>query len=74
MYSDSSGNAQSFLVNETNGTWGPAQSIRGLAKLKANSAGLLSISCGSALNCSAVGGFSAPGNNAALIVSTKPNK
>ena len=73
-YSDASGNAQSFLVNETNGTWGPATAIRGLKKLKSNSAGLLSISCGSPFSCSAVGGFSASGNNGALIVSTEPHK
>jgi hypothetical protein len=73
-YSDASGNAQSFLVNETNSTWGPAQAIRGLAKLKANSSGVLSLSCASPVSCSAVGDFSAPGNNAALIVSTEPHK
>jgi hypothetical protein len=74
MYSDASGNAQSFLVNETNGTWGPAQTITGLTKIKAKSAYVLSLSCGGPISCSAVGGFSAPDNNAALIVSTKPHK
>jgi hypothetical protein len=70
-YSDSAGNAQSFLVNETNGTWGPAIVIQGLQNLKADSTDVLSISCATSFSCSAVGGFSAPNNNGAVIVSTK---
>jgi hypothetical protein len=70
-YSDAAGDAESFVVNETNGTWGQAMGIQGLQKLKSNSAGLLSISCATPTSCSAVGGFSAINNNGALIVSTK---
>ena len=70
-YSDAAGNAQSFLVNETNGTWGPATAIQGLRKIKADSTDVLSISCATPFSCSAVGGFSAPNNNGAVVVSTK---
>lgn len=70
-YSDAAGNAEAFLVNEVRGKWGKAVGVAGLKKLKSDSAGLLSISCGSPVNCSAVGGFSALNNNGALIVSTK---
>ena len=69
-YSDAAGDAESFLVNEMSGKWGKAVAVHGLKKLKSNSAGLLSISCGSPVSCSAVGGFSAINNNGALIVST----
>ncbi len=70
-YSDSVGDSESFLVNEVHGKWGQAVAVQGLKKLKSNSSGLLSISCGSPVSCRAVGGFSAPNNNGALIVSTK---
>jgi hypothetical protein len=69
-YSDTAGNAESFLVNEVDGKWGNAVGVSGLKKLKSNSSGLLSISCGSPVSCSAVGGFSALNNNGALLVST----
>jgi hypothetical protein len=73
-YSDSKGNAQSFLLNETSGKWGLAITVPGLKKLKSNSPTVLSISCGSPTSCGAVGNFSAPNNNGALIVNTKvPN-
>jgi hypothetical protein len=73
-YTGAPDNAQSFLANETNGTWGPATAIRGLAKLKAKSSYVNSLSCASPVSCSAVGGFSASGNNGTLIVSTEPHK
>jgi hypothetical protein len=72
-YSDAAGNAESFLVNEVSGKWGKVVAVQGLKRLKANGAGLLSISCGSPISCSAVGGFSALNNNGALIVSTTRN-
>jgi hypothetical protein len=70
-YSDTAGNAEAFLVNEVSGKWGRAVGVAGLKKLKSNSSGLLSISCGSPISCSAVGGFSARNNNGALVVSTR---
>jgi hypothetical protein len=73
-YSDADGNAQSFLINETGGTWGQATAMHGLQKLKADSAGILSISCGAPRSCSAVGGFSASNNNGAVIESTEPQR
>ncbi len=47
---------QVFVVNETNGTWGKAEELPGLATLGAgNESEVFSLSCGSAGNC-AVGG------------------
>jgi hypothetical protein len=70
-YSDSVGNAESFLVNEVNGQWGRASAVQGLTQLKSNSSSVLSISCGSPVSCAAVGSFSALDNNGALTVSTQ---
>jgi hypothetical protein len=72
-YSDAAGNTQSFLVNEIDGVWGSAISVKGLQRLKADSSTVLTLSCATPFSCSAVGSFSAPGNNAALVVSTKPH-
>jgi hypothetical protein len=71
IYSDATGDAESFLVNEVGGRWSDAVAVQGLGKLKSHSSSLLTISCGTPFSCSAVGGFSAPNNNGALIVSTK---
>jgi hypothetical protein len=71
-YSDAAGDSESFLVNETDGTWGPATAVGGMLKLRANGTTLVTLSCATPSSCSAVGSFSAPGNNGALIVSTKP--
>jgi hypothetical protein len=45
---------QAFTVDETNGTWGPAQEIAG-AHSPGEFAGIESVSCPSAGNCSAAG-------------------
>ena len=56
-YTDHSSHRQSFVVNETNGTWGNALEIPGTAALNAGGdARITSFSCVSAGNCSA-GGF-----------------
>jgi hypothetical protein len=56
-YIDQSGNTQAFIVNDVNGTWGTAFEVPGTAALNNGGfAGLESISCASAGNCSA-GGF-----------------
>jgi hypothetical protein len=57
-YGDSSGTAQGFLVNETNGTWGTAIEVPGLTSLgtQALSAQVTTMSCSSTGNCVA-GGF-----------------
>jgi D-alanine-D-alanine ligase-like ATP-grasp enzyme len=54
-YTDGSGHGQAFVVNETNGTWGSAKEVAA-ALSHAGLAGINSVSCASAGNCSA-GGF-----------------
>jgi hypothetical protein len=50
-------NGQAFVAGETNGTWGKAQEVPGIAALDTGGgAGLTSVSCTSAGNCGA-GGF-----------------
>jgi hypothetical protein len=59
-YSVSSDNGSAFVVNETNGTWGKAQEVPGLAALdKGVSSQTNSVSCVSAGNCSAGGEYAA---------------
>jgi hypothetical protein len=60
-YTDGSGHAQAFVVNETNGTWENAVEVPGMPTLNAGSAAIHSVSCGSAGNCSA-GGFYTDGS------------
>jgi hypothetical protein len=56
-YEDSSGRGQAFVVSEVNGTWRTAIQVPGTAVTsQIGSAGVLSVSCASAGNCSA-GGF-----------------
>ena len=55
FYSTSRGQ-QAFVVDETNGTWGTAREVPGIAALnKGNQAGINSLSCGAAGDCSAGG-------------------
>jgi hypothetical protein len=57
-YHDGSGHAQAFVVSETNGTWGKAIEVPGLAALNlGGSASVASVSCGSAGNCAAGGTY-----------------
>jgi hypothetical protein len=57
LYTDSSGHAQAFVAGETNGTWHAAREVPGTAALNKNGyAGVISVSCVAAGNCSA-GGF-----------------
>jgi Bacterial Ig-like domain (group 3) len=47
---------EAYVLTEVNGTWGGVQPVPGLAALNAgNNAGVLSMSCGSAGSCVAVG-------------------
>jgi hypothetical protein len=56
-YTDASRHSQVFVVGEAKGTWGRAEQVPGTAALnKHGDAGLSSVSCASAGNCSA-GGF-----------------
>lgn len=70
-YLDSSGNTQGLLLTETAGTWGAGVE----ARLPANAASthqfvrLNSVSCASAGNCTAVGGYAdSSGNSEGLII------
>jgi hypothetical protein len=57
-YTDSSGHRQVFVVNETHGIWGTAKEVPGTAALNTGgNAGITSVSCASAGNCSAGGDY-----------------
>jgi hypothetical protein len=58
-YSYIEGRQQPFVVSETNGTWGQAAELPGIAVLNTGPlAGITSVSCASAGNCSAGGQYS----------------
>jgi hypothetical protein len=60
-YSGGSG-IQVLVVDETNGTWGTAQELPGIAALNTGGdAGLGSLSCAGAGECSAGGSYALPG-------------
>jgi hypothetical protein len=56
-YTDSHNNQQAFVVDQVNGTWHNAREMPGTATLNDAFAGTSSISCFSAGNCSAGGGY-----------------
>jgi hypothetical protein len=61
-YLDGSGNSQAFLVSDVNGHWRTAFEVPGSGALNAGAnARVISVSCGSAGNCSA-GGFYTDGS------------
>jgi hypothetical protein len=60
-----------FAVNETNGTWRPATMVPGATGV-GGSAGLYSVSCASAGNCSG-GGFYTPGQGQQAFVANETN-
>jgi RimJ/RimL family protein N-acetyltransferase len=70
-YIDSSGLFQAFVVSETKGIWRTAKEVPGTATLnQGGNAGVDSVSCPSAGNCSAGGGYTdSSGAAQALIVS-----
>jgi hypothetical protein len=60
-YTDSSGNGQAYVVNQVGGIWGKAEQVPGTAALEnGGSTQIVAMSCASAGNCSAVGGYSLP--------------
>ena len=72
-YVDSSGNTQAFVVSETNGTWGTAEEVPGTAALNQGEiAGILSLSCGAAGNCSAGGVYYDSSGNRQAFRSPRP--
>jgi hypothetical protein len=70
-YTDGSGNQQAFVVSQVNGTWQQAQEVPGTAALnQGGNAGVQSVSCASAGNCSAGGAyFYASAGYGAFVVS-----
>jgi hypothetical protein len=64
---------QAFVVNEKNGTWGDAIEVPGLGSLNTGGdASIISISCASAGNCSAGGGYQISNfHNQAFVVNEK---
>jgi hypothetical protein len=58
VYRDSPNSSQAFLVSQVDGVWAPAIAVPGLEILRTgDEAGLESISCASAGNCTAGGNF-----------------
>jgi hypothetical protein len=70
-YTDGSGLAQAYIVNERNGTWRTAEEIPGTAALnQGGNAGLTSVSCAPAGGCSAGGYYTdGSGHTQAFVVS-----
>jgi hypothetical protein len=69
-YTDSSKRMQAFVVSEVNGTWHTARELPGTAALNTGgNAFVQSVSCASAGNCSAGGGYTASsGHRQAFVV------
>ncbi len=57
MYQDGSWSGQAFVVSQVNGTWRTAIQVPGTATLNHGGASIVSVSCGSAGNCSAGGSY-----------------
>jgi uncharacterized protein YunC (DUF1805 family) len=57
QYEDSSWSGQAFVVSQVNGTWRTARQVPGTATLNHGGAWIVSVSCGSAGNCSAGGSY-----------------
>ncbi len=63
-YMNAAGDTEAFAVNETNGTWGKAVAVPGVAKLNVGgNSNVESVSCTSAGDCAAVGNYAdSPGS------------
>jgi hypothetical protein len=70
-YADRSGNFQAFVVSEVHGRWGKAIEVPGTAALnRGEDAGIFSVSCASAGNCTAGGAYAdSSGKQEGLVVS-----
>jgi hypothetical protein len=70
-YTDSSRRVHAFVVSQVNGTWGKAIEVSGIAALnRGRHAAIGSVSCASAGNCSAGGGYiDSSGHGQAFVVS-----
>jgi hypothetical protein len=74
IYADSSGHRQAFVVGETDGTWGTAIEVPGTAALNlGGTAEVRSVSCASAGNCSAGGGYRTSGGGYEAFVVSENN-
>ena len=73
LYEDGSDHGQAFVVSSKKGRWGKASKVPGSGALNAGgSAGVYSVSCGSAGNCAAGGYYrDGSGHIEALVVSEK---
>jgi hypothetical protein len=69
-YQDGSGHTQAFVVSQVNGTWHTAIRVPGTATLNSGGAAwTVSVSCASAGNCSAGGGYTdSSGHRQAFVV------
>ena len=73
-YKDSSRHHQAFVASETNGTWHPAIEVPGTAALnKGGVAGVSSVSCASAGNCAAGGGYTDGSRHFQAFVASETN-
>jgi hypothetical protein len=67
-YTDADGNLLPFVADEKNGTWGNAHGLDAVTRTNMK-AEILSVSCASTGNCSAVGYSGAPGLPVAFVAS-----
>jgi hypothetical protein len=71
-YTGPAGDVQAFVVTERHGAWGSAEPVPGLAAFNTGGdAGIHSVSCGSAGNCSAGGSYSASNYFYVFVVTEK---
>jgi hypothetical protein len=71
-YTDSADLVQPFVVSEVNGTWHDAVKVPGIATLnRGGGAGIRSLSCASASNCSALGGYTDSAKHYQAFVASK---
>lgn len=68
-YKDDADGSQAFVVDETNGTWGNAEEVPGMATLNTGDDAIVwTLSCASAGNCSAGGSYASTSNQVQAFV------
>jgi hypothetical protein len=73
-YTDSSGGGQAFVVSQSNGTWHTAIEVPGTAALNTGGAAdIAALSCASAGNCSAGGGYADSSGRFQVFVVSQSN-
>src|SRR5215471_10357793 len=73
-YTDGSGHHQAFVASEANGAWHAAIEVPGTAALnKGGGARVSSVSCASAGNCAAVGGYKDGSRHHQVFVASETN-